>query len=204
MLYDDTIPGWMSLADLESINELSTLVPENGTILEIGSLFGRSTVAWAMSCHASVKIYCSDIFYENYIDTHTLDTPGAPLSGHVYNAWEEFQKNTKDFNNIFPLRGTAPDETNYNGDPIDLLFVDALHKNPSDWDIISHFAKFVKIGGIIAGHDYRKEYSDVTLNADKLSAIYETPINSFDESHSSIWSMKVTKEYDILDFKGHT
>lgn len=203
MPYDDTILGWMTTNDLESISTLSKLVPKNGVILEIGSLFGRSTVAWAMSCDPSVKIYCGDIFYENYIDNHPLDTPTAPVSGKLYNAWEEFQKNTKHFSNIIPLRGAAPDETNYNGDPVDLLFVDALHKNSIDWNIISHFAKFIKVGGIIAGHDYRKDYPDVTFNANKLSEIYKTPINSFDESYSSVWSIVVTKEYNVLDFKVH-
>ena len=203
MPYDNTILGWMTANDLESISTLSKLVPKDGVILEIGSLFGRSTVAWAMSCDPSVKIYCGDIFYENYIDNHPLDTPTAPVSGQLYNAWEEFQKNTKDFNNVIPIRGTAPDESNYPGHDIDLLFVDALHKNPNDWKIIKYFAQFVKVGGIISGHDFRGDYPDVINNVNGLASIYNTPINSFESTHSSIWSIKVTKEYNVLDFKGH-
>lgn len=202
MPFDDSIPGWMTSNDLQSVTELATLVPENGTIVEIGSLFGRSTVAWAMSCHPSVKIYCGDIFYEHYIDNHDLDTPTAPVSGHCYNAWLEFNKNTNKFPNVIAMRGRAPEESNYPEYPIDLLFVDASHKNPSDWKIIEYFAQFVKIGGIISGHDFRGDYPDVISNVNRLERIYNTPINSFELTHSSIWSMTVTKEYNRLDFTG--
>ena len=202
MLFDDSIPGWMTSNDLQSITELAKLVPENGVIVEIGSLFGRSTVAWAMSCHPSVNIYCCDIFYENYIDNHNLDTPTAPVSGHVYNAWLEFNKNTNKFPNVIAMRGKAPDESNYPGHPINLLFVDALHMNPSDWKIIEYFSQFIKVGGIISGHDFRGDYPDVINNVNRLASIYNTPINSFESTHSSIWSMTVTKEYNSLDFAG--
>ena len=202
MPFDDSIPGWMTTNDLQSLTELSKLVPENGVLVEIGSLFGRSTVAWAMSCHPSVKIYCGDIFYEKYVDNHDLDTPSAPISGHCYNAWLEFNKNTNKFPNVIAMRGKAPDESNYPGHPIDLLFVDALHFNPSDWDVITHFAQFVKVGGIISGHDYRDDFPDIKDNANKLSLIYNTPLVNFESAFSSIWSITVTKEYNKLDFVG--
>jgi precorrin-6B methylase 2 len=201
MLFDDSIPGWMTSADLQSITGLATLVPENGVLVEIGSLFGRSTVAWAMSCHPSVNIYCGDHFYEHYIDNHDLAHTFAPISGHCYNAWLEFNKNTNKFPNVVAMRGKAPDESNYPGHEIDLLFVDALHKNPNDWEIIKYFAQFVKVGGIISGHDFRGDYPDVINNVNRLASIYNTPINSFESTHSSIWSMTVTKEYNKLDFE---
>jgi hypothetical protein len=193
MPYDDSIPGWMTSDDLDVITQLANMVPANGTVVEIGSLFGRSTVAWAMTCDPSVKIYCGDIFYEQYIENHNLDTPTAPISGHMYNAWQEFQNNTRKFNNVIPMRGRAPRESNYNGGPIDILFVDALHKNPDDWEIIKYFAPYVKVGGLIAGHDYRDDFIDVKENADKLSAIYNTPIKFFTSQFpNTIWSVQVT------------
>ena len=200
MAFDDTIPGWMTTNDLEAISTLSKLVPPSGTLVEVGSLFGRSTVAWAMSCDPTVNIYCNDVFYEHYIDNHELDTPGAPVSGQVYNAWEEFQKNTSKFKNVAPIRGRAPHQVNYDKGPIDLLFVDASHKNPSDWDIIKYFAPYVKINGYIAGHDYRDDFPDVKANADTLSKIYGAPVHTFANTNSTVWYIQVTKDFSNLTF----
>jgi predicted O-methyltransferase YrrM len=194
MLYDDTIPGWMTNNDLDAVSKLANLVPANGTLVEVGSLFGRSTTAWAMSCDPSVSIYCSDIFYEHYVDNHNLDTPGAPVSGKVYNAWEEFQKNTSKFKNVMPIRGRVPQQVKYDKGPIDVLFVDASHKNPSDWNIIEHLLPYVKVGGYIAGHDYLDDFPDVKDNAQKLSAMYNSPVNTFLNTGSTIWYIQVTKQ----------
>jgi len=199
MLFDDTIPGWMTINDLESISKLSKLVPDNGTLVEVGSLFGRSTVAWAMSCSPSVNIYCFDTFSKHYVDNHSLDTPGAPISGQVYNAWEEFQNNTKRFTNVIAKRCRVP-QVIYNEGPIDLLFVDASHKNPSDWNIIKYFLQYVKVGGYITGHDFLDDFPDVKENVDKLSVMYNSPVKTFTDVGSTIWSIKVTKEYSSLTF----
>lgn len=199
MPFDDTIPGWMTTNDLESISKLSELVPADGTLVEVGSLFGRSTTAWAMSCFPSVKIYCFDIFYRSYIDNHNLDTPGAPISGHVYNVWEEFQKNTKKFPNVIAKRGRVP-QVVYNEGPIDLLFVDASHKNPSDWNILHFFLQYVKIGGYVSGHDFLDDFPDVKENANRLSEMYNSPVITFSDVGSTIWYIKVTKDYSSLTF----
>ena len=188
---ENRIPGWMTINDLEIIKQLASSVPKNGAILEVGSLYGRSAVTWASYCDPSVTVYCCDIFYDRYIDIHDLDLPFAPISNQVYNAWEEFQKNTKQFKNIVPIRGAAPD-VEYNGDMLDILFVDASHSNPSDWNIIDYFSKFVKSGGLISGHDNRPEFPDVTDNINSLVARYNSPTIQY-SLDSSIWAVSVTK-----------
>ena len=198
MAFDSNVPGWMTEYELEFIGDWASKVPINGTVVEIGSFMGRSSVAWAMSCDPSVKIYCGDIFYEHFTHNHNLDVPGAPISGHEYNTWEEFLKNTKSFTNVIPMRGTAPLESNYNQDPIDLLFVDAAHSNPSDWDIIRYFAQFVKVGGFITGHDHIEHYPDVVGNAKRLSEMYGSPLITHE--FTMLWSVEVTKPYSAEDF----
>jgi len=201
MAFDTNVPGWMTEYELGFLGEWATLVPVNGTVVEIGSFMGRSSVAWAMSCDPSVKIYCGDIFYEHFTQNHPFsleEAPYAPISGHEYNTWVEFQKNTEKFKNIIPMRGTAPLESNYNQDPIDLLFVDAAHSNPSDWDTIKYFAQFVKVGGFITGHDHSEHYPDVVENAKRLSAMYGSPLKIIE--FTMLWSVEVTKPYSAEDF----
>lgn len=199
MPFDTTITGWMTEYELGFIEGWAKSAPPNGTIVEVGSFMGRSSAAWAMSSDPSVKIYCADIFYENFIQTHNCpDEPNAPISGQLYNLWEEFKKNTKTFNSIIPIKGEVPKETAYTGGPIDILFVDATHTNPSDWDIIKYFVKFVKNGGLIIGHDYSEDYPDVIANAARLSEIYKSPLKTFE--WTMFWAVDVTKPYSAEDF----
>ncbi|MHA1126805.1 MAG: hypothetical protein ACTSQX_14360 [Candidatus Heimdallarchaeota archaeon] len=56
-MYDLSIPGWANEEQLKEIERLAKLVPKNGKIVEIGAYLGRSSFAWAKSCHPSVTVY---------------------------------------------------------------------------------------------------------------------------------------------------
>jgi predicted O-methyltransferase YrrM len=145
MPYDVTIKGWMFEEELQIVENLAKEVPKNGVIVEVGSLFGRSAICWAMSADPTATVYCYDPFYTAIQDQE----------GNYLDSWQVFQENTSKFNNIVPVRGHCPQETQYvDSRLIDVFFIDALHKNPTDWDIIEHFLPYIKPGGIIAGHDY--------------------------------------------------
>lgn len=171
MPYKLDIKGWMFEEELKVIEQLATPVTKSGVIVEVGSFCGRSAIAWSMSADPTVTIYCFDHFYE-----HLLDPEGKPC-----NSWEEFQKNTQEFKNIVPIRGSVPQDVKYTDTrPIDIFFIDASHHNPNDWDIIQHFLPFVKSGGIVAGHDYTiyinnhnpVAFPDVNLNVHRLEELF--------------------------------
>lgn len=168
MPYDLNIRGWMFENELQVIELLARKVPEYGVIVEVGSFCGRSTTCWALSAPKTSSIYCYDCFYESLQDD----------LGEYCNTWEIFKKNTEKFTNVVPYRGFCPDETKYyDSRPIDVFFIDAVHKNPTDWNIIEHFLPFVKVGGIIAGHDYSHPpdmiFPDVNENVARLEEMYE-------------------------------
>jgi hypothetical protein len=98
-----------------------------------------------------------------------------------FDRWDEFVKNTEQFSNIIPVKGLVPSESVYD-DPrkIDMVFIDASHSNPSDWEIISYFLPLVKPGGYIVGHDYTHyrhsqgvQYPDVNLNLHRLEEMFD-------------------------------
>lgn len=153
MPYDMNIPGHMLQEELEQIEYLASLVPENGTIVEIGSLFGRSAVAWARSCHPSVNVYCVDLFH------NVMVNPSVSF-------YEDFINNTRDIPNIIPVRAFSPYafETKLPEKQFDLVFLDAIHTNPSDIDNIRYFLPKIKSGGILCGHDYDPGWPDVVQN----------------------------------------
>jgi hypothetical protein len=163
MPYDLDILGFMPEKELQILARLAKLfVPEkNGVIVEVGSFCGRSTVCWARNIDPSTTIYAYDRFPED--DYHL----GQPL-----NTKEEFLKNTRDYKNIIPVTGYCPDPSKYTDDrKIDLFFLDALHMNPNDLQVLLHFLPHLKPNGLLAGHDYYHEWPDVIFNVKFLEEL---------------------------------
>lgn len=184
MPYNLNIDGWMDETELQQIEKITKMVPKNGVIVEVGSFCGRSSVCIGMTADPSITIYCYDYF-------NNLENS----EGIVVDTWDLFKKNTKDFTNIIPVRGECPTEAFYTDTrEIDFFFLDALHKNPSDWDIISYFLPFIKKGGIIAGHDFHSTqeieppFPDVNCNVDRLHKMFSSEIIV----HDRVWYLLKT------------
>jgi hypothetical protein len=175
-MYDMTINGHMNETELQCIEAWASAVPENGVIVEVGSLFGRSAVAWAKSCDPSVKVYCVDTFYDANTDMDFYD---------------QFHENTKDISNIHPVVQVCPyfKYSKYIGDPADIFFVDAAHSNPNDWEIIQFGLKNLKSGGLLCGHDYLSVFPDVKLNVNRLEEMLGKQATFY--SGTSLWSFVV-------------
>lgn len=193
-MYNSDILGWMLIPELEAIESLAKLAPKNGIIVEVGSMFGRSTVCWASSCDPSVTVYAIDIFYEQYVVQHGIPkeiclSNGYPLSEVNYNLSEEFSKNTESLKNVVKIQGESP--SNVVWDPnkkIDIFFLDALHSNPSDWENLEYYSKYLNKNAIICGHDYHKQFVDVVENVNKLERIYNK--NAVILNNTSIWMIQ--------------
>ena len=188
------VPGLSNNKDLDIVYEWARTVPENGIIVELGSFFGRTAVAFAEGAYSSVKIYCIDYFDEWLSHFCENDAPGGSFweVGKVYNKEQEFLKNTKDYKNISPLKLKEGQIVYpYDKESIDILFVDALHKNPSDITNIMFFKKFVKRGGMICGHDYYedKRFPDVGMNISILEKMFNTTATLY--KGSSMWSIRI-------------
>lgn len=201
MPYDNTIIGWMPENDLKALEGLSKHVPENGTIVEVGSYMGRSSVCWAMSAPTS-KVVCIDVFYDFEIPS-TVNIPDEvaeqhfnPKYNHYYNIYREFLKNTQNFKNIIPMQGACPEVT-YNDGEIDLLFLDATHSNPSDWEILTDLVPKVKVGGIVSGHDYGHQFPNVVQNVYRLEQILKKPRTLHFET--SVWSFKIDRKISMQE-----
>ena len=176
-MYDLTIDGYMNEIELQCIERWASEVPENGVIVEVGSLFGRSAVAWAKSCDPSVTVYCVDSFYDPRTDTDFSD---------------KFYENTADIPNIRPVVQVCPyfKYSKYIGEPADIFFLDALHINPNDWNNILFGLRNINSGGLLCGHDYGDaDWPDVTVNVKKLEEMLETPVTSY--PGTSLWSFVI-------------
>jgi predicted O-methyltransferase YrrM len=175
-MYDLTIRGHMNESELRCIERWASAVPENGVIVEVGSLYGRSAVAWANSCDPSVNVYCVDAFFD--------PTTGADF-------YPEFHENTKDISNITPILNLCPwfPYSRYVDKPADIFFIDAAHKNPNDWEIIVFALKNLKSGGLLCGHDHLSMFPDVKENVKRLEEQFGKPATFY--SGTSLWSFEV-------------
>ena len=175
-MYDMTINGHMDETELQVIERWANAVPEGGVIVEVGTLFGRSAVAWAKSCDPSVKVYCVDAFYDAKEDIDFYD---------------EFHENTKNIDNIHPVVHVCPyfKYSKYIGDPADVFFIDAAHSNPNDWHIILYGLRHLKSGGLLCGHDYSPDWPDVVENVKQLEQMLGKPVTLY--ADTSLWSFVV-------------
>jgi predicted O-methyltransferase YrrM len=114
----------------------AVLVPENGVIVDIGTCAGGSSLIMALASDPSVKIT-------------TIDP----------NPNDNFKRDRKEWgleDRVTYLKQTSEDvATEWDGTPIDLLFIDGIH---SYWGVkvdLEGLGKFVKKGGIIIAHDHK-------------------------------------------------
>ncbi|HEY7423571.1 MAG TPA: class I SAM-dependent methyltransferase [Gemmataceae bacterium] len=181
MPYNLRIPGWMPEHELKLIEQLAAMIPSNGRMVEVGSFLGRSSWCWAKSVAPSVYVYCLDIWNPaehpyhppaeiGKKDTQNPDFGVADCLEHLVGSLENFQRFTGDCPNIFPIRGASPYDFQNWSDPLDLVFLDGVHHNPTFWDDLNFWFWKIKPGGILCGHDYARTHPDVIWSVHDFTA----------------------------------
>jgi len=130
--------GWMTIEELGWICEVGKTV---SSVVEIGSLRGRSAFAW--STVVDGPVYCVDPFD----DDRNQSLPA-------------FMENVGHRENVHPIVGYSPDVAGEVPGKVDLTFIDGMHDYASLVDDIDGWLP--KTTKIICGHDYDNEgYPDV-------------------------------------------
>jgi predicted O-methyltransferase YrrM len=179
-----TIPGWFGEGDIHGLSTLASQV-NNGTIIELGSMHGRSAYCLSKSSPTS-NIFCLD-FWSGWV-CKTQD--GIRRSNSI----DTFKSYTAECTNVTPIRVFRGIEvTPQWEDPIDMVFIDTSHENPDDWNLIEYWLPKIKKGGIICGHDYYYpanseicHYPDVVANCDRLESMLGKKVTI--HPHSVLWS----------------
>lgn len=160
-----SIPGQLREQEAQAIEALSALVPENGTVVEVGSLLGLSSWIWAKSVDPSVTVHCVD--------------PWEIAGGSNFNklardnaqsfSLDQFKKNVADCRNIVAMQGYSPDDFGDWNKKIDLYFEDAVHTDPILSRNLDFWSSRLKRTGILCGHDYHDQFPDVRAGAARLA-----------------------------------
>lgn len=163
MPYRTDIPGQISLAQLQAIEVVASLVPENGCVVEVGSLFGRSSWAWAKSVKRGVTVHCIDPWEGNE------GVRAMERSHGVRYGLEQFRAYTADCPNIRALQAYSPTGVQDWDRPVDLYYEDAVHTDPLLSANINFWASKLTASGIICGDDYRPRFPDVRAAAERVA-----------------------------------
>src|SRR5271156_805044 len=102
MPYNLDIPGQVSLHQLKAIECVAALVPAGGNVVEVGSLFGCSSWAWAKSVDPSVTVHC----FDPWVNTGGVKAMEAKHG--IQYGLEQFLVHTRDCPNIVPHQGYSP------------------------------------------------------------------------------------------------
>ncbi len=186
MYLHNKLPGQMTRKQLICIAELAKNLPENATVVELGSLFGKSSAHWAKNAPDSVKIYCVDPWKrENWIKA-------LEQKFNTTLSIETFWKNVGDSKNVIALQACSPqDFTDWNI-PVDIYFDDSVHTNPIFRENLYFWLDRMKPGSIMCGGAYSQNFPDIINEVDQLAAKFSAKLEIVDE----IWIIRLPKNYN--------
>lgn len=186
------IPGYF--CDSREREELAKLVKEydhkDCIGVEIGCMFGSSASLIAQNI-PNGTLYCIDTWngishYNPNFSDEEIEKYNLPRK-EMLSTLEFFNENTKSYKNIIPIHGQSPGCVFDWNRPVDFVFLDALHINPSDADNINFWLPKVKSGGKFIGHDFNESYPDVKKNVYELCIRLKRPPKIV----KSLWSFTI-------------
>lgn len=175
------IPGWISCRDYGEPNRIiqehaRTCVPENGVVLELGSMFGSTTHLLRQHLKYSAHIYVIDLWGQVPIGQlyKLLDalkqchkTKAVELLTQIiheshseymsdqdfYNWWKYF---TKDLHNVTHFRNSVTGVEKHLIPDVDLIIQDAQHHYEGVLEELEYWWPKLKPGGTLIIDDYNR------------------------------------------------
>lgn len=159
--------GWFTFPDLYEY--IIDKIPEGGSFAELGVYQGRSILFFAEMAEIKgkdIKIFGID---------HFEGTPGDDIQKHLLEGTdltlkEWYFQNIKDYSDKIQtvIDGTDQALQRFEDDSLDAVFIDADHNYEPVKNDIKNWVKKVKVGGILAGHDYYGDHPGVKQAVDEL------------------------------------
>ena len=179
-MYNKEIPGQISIADLKALEFLAQTVPKYGIIIELGSLFGKSSWCLAKSCDPTVTVHCVDN-WQYIIHSKQENLNGKEITKELH------IKYTNDCHNIVRHKTQIQNFTKqWSGGRVDLIFIDAIHELKNDFKncLREWKNRSLKSHGIISGHDYNGEFPEKDIWIEELAEEFSQQIITFNLNSS--------------------
>ncbi len=170
----DSIEGWLSHTEGICLYELVGIAPGD-CIVEVGSWKGKSTAWLLTACHENDKTLWAIDHFKGSAEHHEQ-------FGDSIDTYDEFLYNMRNVASTFDigilslmvLKENSRDAAEeFDNDSIGLIFLDASHDYESvKADLAAWLPKVMK-GGIVACHDYHKNWPGV------MKAVREVTFDKF-------------------------
>jgi hypothetical protein len=146
------VEGWMTEGQARALFEAASDCPAGGTIVEIGSFHGRSTIVLASACPSDASVVA--------IDPHAGNDRGPQeIDGYAEEASVDHRRFLENLeaagvsDRVTHLRMFSDAALERLTEPIDVLYVDGAHRfAPARADIVGYGAR-VRDGGTMLIHD---------------------------------------------------
>ncbi len=161
------VAGFLNPMEAGLLRDLAAAAPKGGTIVELGSYRGKSTVALALGAQLSGATVWAIDPHESY---HQGDTDFGPLDNSAF-LQNIVAAGVTDVVRVINL--SAGDVSEIWGEVIHLLFLDANHEYQHvRWDFLA-WSYHVHPEGLIAMHDTGGNWPGVTQFVNELLAAGE-------------------------------
>jgi len=148
--------SWFNYADL--YKRMVDRASDNSHFVEVGSWKGRSASCMGVeiiNSNKKIRFDCVDTwivpsYIMGYVNTrHNIDDDILPIFMETISPVKEV---------VNPVRSISWEAASlYENNSLDFVFIDACHDYDSVLKDVSAWYPKVKVGGIIAGHDYESE-----------------------------------------------
>ena len=163
-------------------------VPENGTLVEIGSWRGRSTSCMGSlikNTNRNVKFYSVDTWEGSDEEEHIKLIQELKSQGKTL--FDEFQENIKSCgvnDVIIPIQSTSIlAAEQFEDNSLDFVHIDASHEYEDVLNDIKSWYPKVKPGGMITGDDYISCWDGVVKAVDEYFNNKIITIHNYDDPH---------------------
>jgi hypothetical protein len=143
----------LSIDEKLLLRYLSKNLSSNSIIVEVGCYVGASTAIMA-DANPQVQVHSFDPFDEKSHDPNHRQILDECLGQGRERTYENV-RNRLNRSNIILHKGYSPQDFQMWDQPIDMYFEDGLHRDPIFSDNIKFWSSKLKVGGILAIHDYR-------------------------------------------------
>ena len=138
------------------LHEIVKLLKPDSVLVEVGCYSGGSMAIMANSA-PEVTMHTIDLFSINGVDKTSRDTE-----------FHRVKSLLSEFKNVTVHSGNSFVDFGQWNTPIDLLFDDGAHEDPSLTRSMDHWLPFLKPGGILLMHDNHVYFPDVQKYVKKL------------------------------------
>ncbi len=148
-----------------------------GTIVEIGSWIGQSSVAISKGIRKywpETVFYCVDIFSQEYYEA----SPGLRDMARKINILETFEANMRKFPHKTMKMKSVDAAIEFMDESIDLIFIDANHEYEFVKEDINAWWPKLKKGGIMCGHDYSAKFGGVMMAVKERFPVFTNPVRT--------------------------